>query len=107
MLVVGVGVGLFYSSITTVAVTAVPSTDSSLAGGIVYMCQIAGGSVGLGVNTAIVVAAATLADGVSTAFLLDTLLATAAFGVAIAFNGGSGTLRERLHVRASHRAHAP
>jgi EmrB/QacA subfamily drug resistance transporter len=107
MLVVGVGVGLFYSSITTVAVTAVPSTDSSLAGGIVYMCQIAGGSVGLGVNTAIVVAAATLADGVSTAFLLDTLLATAAFGVAIAFIGGSGTLRERLHVRASHRAHAP
>jgi EmrB/QacA subfamily drug resistance transporter len=107
MLVVGVGVGLFYSSITTVAVTAVPSTDSSLAGGIVYMCQIAGGSVGLGVNTAIVVAAASLADGVSTAFLLDTLLATAAFGVAIAFIGGSGTLRERLHVRASHRAHAP
>jgi hypothetical protein len=47
MLVLGIGVGLFYSSITTVAVTALDPSQSSLAGGIVYMCQIAGGAVGL------------------------------------------------------------
>jgi EmrB/QacA subfamily drug resistance transporter len=53
MLVLGVGIGLFYSSITTASVTALDSSRAGLAGGIVYMFQIAGGSVGLGLNTAI------------------------------------------------------
>ena len=63
MLVLGAGVGLFYSSITTAAVTALDPSQSSLAGGIVYMCQIAGGAVGLGLNTAIVLASATRPTG--------------------------------------------
>jgi EmrB/QacA subfamily drug resistance transporter len=53
MVVTGVGIGLFYSSITTAAVTAVDPSRSSLAGGIVYMFQIAGGSVGLGLTTTV------------------------------------------------------
>ena len=53
LLVVGFGVGLFYSSVTTAAVTALPDSKSSLAGGIIYMCQIAGGAVGLASITAI------------------------------------------------------
>ena len=53
MLVLGVGIGLFYSSITTASVTALDSSRAGLAGGIVYMFQIAGGSVGLGLNTTI------------------------------------------------------
>jgi EmrB/QacA subfamily drug resistance transporter len=53
MLVLGVGIGLFYSSITTASVTALDASRSGLAGGIVYMFQIAGGSVGLGLNTTI------------------------------------------------------
>ena len=47
MIVLGTGVGLFYSSITTAAVTALDLSRSSLAGGIVYMFQIAGGAIGL------------------------------------------------------------
>ena len=43
MIVLGVGIGLFYSSITTAAVTSLDPSRSSLAGGIVYMCQIAWG----------------------------------------------------------------
>ena len=46
MVVTGAGIGLFYSAITTAAVTAVDPSRSSLAGGIVYMFQVAGGSVG-------------------------------------------------------------
>ena len=61
MVVLGVGVGLFYSSITTAAVTALDPSRSSLAGGIIYMFQIAGGSIGLGLNTALVVTAGSLA----------------------------------------------
>ncbi|HEY1449671.1 MAG TPA: MFS transporter, partial [Solirubrobacteraceae bacterium] len=53
MLVVGLGFGLFYSSITTASVTALDASRTGLAGGIVYMFQIAGGSVGLGLNTTI------------------------------------------------------
>ena len=51
LFIVGIGVGLFYSSITTAAVTALPESQSSLAGGIVYMFQIAGGAVGLAAIT--------------------------------------------------------
>lgn len=53
MVVFGLGVGLFYSSVTTAGVTALDESRSSLAGGIVYMCQIAGGSIGLGLTTSI------------------------------------------------------
>jgi len=53
MAFLGVGVGLFYSSITTAAVTALDPSRSSLAGGILYMFQIAGGSIGLGLATTV------------------------------------------------------
>ena len=53
----GIGVGLFYSSITTAAVTALDPSRSSLAGGIVYMFQVAGGSVGLGLTTTVFITA--------------------------------------------------
>ncbi len=53
LLGIGIGCGLFYPSVTTVAVTALSAARSSLAGGIVYMFQIAGGAVGLGISTAI------------------------------------------------------
>ncbi len=59
MLVLGVGMGLFYSSITTAGVTALDASRAGLAGGIIYMFQIAGGSIGLGLNTTIFTSAAT------------------------------------------------
>jgi EmrB/QacA subfamily drug resistance transporter len=49
----GVGAGLFYPSVTTAGVTALDPGRSSLAGGVVYMCQIAGGAIGLGITTTI------------------------------------------------------
>jgi EmrB/QacA subfamily drug resistance transporter len=53
MAVTGIGVGLFLSSITTAGVTALDPARSSLAGGIIYMFQIAGGSIGLGLTTTV------------------------------------------------------
>jgi MFS family permease len=49
----GIGAGLFYPSITTAAVTMLVAARSSLAGGITYMFQIAGGAMGLGLCTAL------------------------------------------------------
>jgi EmrB/QacA subfamily drug resistance transporter len=109
MVVVGLGVGLFYSSITSTAVTALDPSRSSLAGGIVYMCQITGGAVGLGLNTAIVSARAGLTDGISTAFFLDALLALAGLVVIVAFiDRSSDRAHPRSHPlaqRERHRAH--
>lgn len=51
LLILGIGVGLFYSSVTTAGVTVLDPSRAALAGGIIYMFQIAGGSVGLGFNT--------------------------------------------------------
>lgn len=53
MAVLGLGVGLFYSSVTTAGVTALDPSRASLAGGIVYMFQVAGGSIGVGLTTSI------------------------------------------------------
>jgi len=49
----GIGAGFFYPSITTAAVTMLDASRSSLAGGITYMFQIAGGAIGLGLTTAL------------------------------------------------------
>jgi EmrB/QacA subfamily drug resistance transporter len=51
--VTGIGVGLFYSAVSTAGVTSLDLSRASLAGGIVYMCQVGGGSVGLAINTAV------------------------------------------------------
>ena len=53
LVLIGVGAGLFYPSITTAAVTMLDAARSSLAGGITYMFQIAGGAMGLGLTTAL------------------------------------------------------
>jgi EmrB/QacA subfamily drug resistance transporter len=90
MAVLGVGVGLFYSSITTAAVTALDSARSSLAGGIVYMFQIAGGSIGLGLATTVFTEAVErggFEDGFQWAFRLVAALGLAALAVAVLYVG--------------------
>jgi EmrB/QacA subfamily drug resistance transporter len=111
MVVLGVGFGVFYSSVTTAGVTALDPARASLAGAIVYMFQIAGGSVGLGVNTALVAANTTntaghLVSGIRTAFTVDAILAAAGLIVAVLFIGGSTTPDAiRAHRPHLHRAH--
>jgi len=105
MIVLGVGIGLFYSSITTAAVTALDPSEASLAGGIVYMFQIAGGSIGLGFNTALVLTSPTFTDGIATAFRVDALLAACGLLIAVLFIGGDAEAATIPH--GQHRAHAP
>src|SRR5579871_534002 len=99
MVVLGIGVGLFYSSITTAAITALDPSQASLAGAIVYMFQVAGGSIGVGFNTAIVVSASALAIGIHNAFLVDGLLAVCSAAVALAFVGGTVDLERLRELR--------
>jgi predicted MFS family arabinose efflux permease len=84
LVVVGVGVGLYYSATTTAAVTSVEPEDNSLAGGIIFMGNVAGGALGIGLNTAIVLAAPDFADGIRNAFLMDAALGLIGTVVAVA-----------------------
>lgn len=88
MAVLGVGVGLFYSAATTIAVTSVDESRSSLAGGIIYMFQIAGGSVGLALTTTIFASQTGLIDGLHAAFRFDAALAFIGFLITLFFVGG-------------------
>jgi MFS family permease len=88
MIVLGLGIGLFYSTITTAAITAVDAARSSLAGAILYMLQIAGGAIGIGLNTTLVVTASSLARGIQIAFLFDAALAACGFIVCLLFIRG-------------------
>lgn len=106
MVVLGGGVGLFYSSVTTAAVTALEPSEASLAGAIVYMCQIAGGSIGVALNTVIVVSAASMPSGIHVAFLVDAALALCSALVAMVGVGGTIDPERLRGLRHHHRAHA-
>ncbi len=104
LIVVGIGVGLFYSSITTAAVTSVDADDTSLGGGVIYMGNVAGGSIGIGLNTAIVLAASTFTDGISNAYFVDAALGLVGVIIAVALIRGAAGTWHPLH-RRHHRAH--
>jgi len=88
MLVLGIGIGSFYPTATTAGVTSVDESQSSLAGGILYMCQIAGGAIGLGLTTTVFSAQESFVDGIQAAFRLDAALSLVGFLIALFFVGG-------------------
>jgi EmrB/QacA subfamily drug resistance transporter len=88
MLILGIGIGSFYPTATTAGVTSVDESQSSLAGGILYMCQIAGGAIGLGLTTTVFSAQDSFVDGIEAAFRLDAGLSLLGFLVALFFVGG-------------------
>ncbi|HEU4943919.1 MAG TPA: MFS transporter [Solirubrobacterales bacterium] len=88
MVVLGIGIGSFYPTATTAGVTSVDESQTSLAGGIVYMFQIAGGSIGLGLTTTVFSSQETFIDGIQAAFRLDAALSLVGFLIALFFVGG-------------------
>jgi EmrB/QacA subfamily drug resistance transporter len=106
MVVLGIGVGTFYSSVTTAGVTSLDESRAALAGGIVYMFQIAGGSVGLGLNTAIVATGDSLPEGIRTAFVVDGVLAVVGVVISLLYVGGTAHPERLRALRWHHRAHA-
>jgi EmrB/QacA subfamily drug resistance transporter len=89
MVILGIGIGSFYPTATTAGVTSVDESQTSLAGGIIYMFQIAGGSIGLGLTTTLFSGAVPpFVDGIQAGFRLDAALSLVGLLVAIAFVGG-------------------
>jgi EmrB/QacA subfamily drug resistance transporter len=90
MVVLGLGVGSFYPTATTAGVTSVDESQTSLAGGIIYMFQIAGGSIGLGLTTTVFSAAVPpFVDGIQAGFRLDAALSLVGFLITLLFVGGT------------------
>ena len=113
MCVTGLGVGVFYPTITTAGVTAVDESRSSLAGAIIYMFQIAGGSVGLGLTTTVFLEAGDAAsgndafiDGIEAAFKLDAALALVGFVICVLLVGGRARM-PRIPFHRHHAGHTP
>jgi EmrB/QacA subfamily drug resistance transporter len=100
MLLLGFGIGSFYSTATTAGVTSVDESRTSLAGGIIYMFQIAGGSIGLGLTTTVFSSADNFVDGLQSAFLLDGLLALGGFALTVLLVGGRLRLRRPATAEA-------
>jgi EmrB/QacA subfamily drug resistance transporter len=89
MVVLGIGIGSFYPTATTAGVTSVDESQTSLAGGIIYMFQIAGGSIGLGLTTTVFSSAIPpFIDGVHAGFRLDAALSLVGLLIALGFVGG-------------------
>jgi EmrB/QacA subfamily drug resistance transporter len=97
MVVLGIGIGSFYPTATTAGVTSVDESQTSLAGGIVYMFQIAGGSIGLGLTTTVFSSQGTFIDGIQAAFRLDAVLSLVGFLIALLFVGGRLLGRQGAH----------
>ncbi|WP_226649233.1 MFS transporter [Microbulbifer variabilis] len=95
LIILGAGVSLFFPTITTAAITAVDPARASLAGAILYMFQIAGGAMGLGMNTTIVAMAPDISTGIDRAFTVNAYLALASLIVSILFVSGK-VLQERV-----------
>jgi EmrB/QacA subfamily drug resistance transporter len=117
MAILGLGIGLFYPTATTDGVTACREDRRSLAGAIIYMFQIAGGSVGLGLTTAIFISASDrgtsgsdFINGIQTAFGVDAAIALGGFLIAAFLIGGRAHLpHPRRLALAGHspRGHGP
>lgn len=51
--VLGVGVGLFYSTLTSAALTSIDPGRTSVGGGLTFMFQLVGGAIGVGLATSV------------------------------------------------------
>jgi EmrB/QacA subfamily drug resistance transporter len=113
MVVLGVGTGLFYSAVFTSAVSVLDEARASLASGIVYMLQVAGGSVGLGIATTIVTGsvgpvsraggqvAAAFVHGLQLSFRVSAVVATVGFLIALLYVGGPIATLRRVPATAA------
>lgn len=95
MILIGLGTGVAWSALITVGISSLSESRSGLAGGLLYMSQLAGGGIGLAAVTAVVAAvsadsgsALPIVDGVQSGFLLAAGLG--ALGVVLTLVGYRG-----------------
>jgi EmrB/QacA subfamily drug resistance transporter len=85
LVVLGLGVGLFYSTLTTLAITSLDPARSSVGGGLLFMFQLVGGAIGVILTTTVFAAAGkdhagadAFVDGLHASLRVDAALALCA-----------------------------
>lgn len=86
LIVLGIGVGLFYSVLTTIAITSLDPSRSSVGGGLLFMFQLVGGAIGVVLTTTVFATTAAaepeavdaFVDGFQAGLRVDAALALAA-----------------------------
>jgi hypothetical protein len=53
LIVIGIGVGLFYSTVTSATLTALDPARTGVGGGLTFMFQLVSGAVGVGIATTV------------------------------------------------------
>ncbi|MFA0813494.1 MFS transporter [Microbulbifer epialgicus] len=91
LLLIGICLGVYSPAIVTAAMTVVDSSESSLAGAIIYMFRFLGGAFGLGFNAIILSLAPDIATGIRSAFMVDGFITLAGFFVSLFYFKGSTT----------------
>jgi EmrB/QacA subfamily drug resistance transporter len=116
MVLLGLGTGLFFSATFTAAVSSLREERASLASGIIYMFEVAGGSVGLGIATTIIATAAgaqaqsgghagaAFVGGLQDTFRVSAALSGIGFLIALLAVGGPLPGRGRRRLTMEQRA---
>jgi len=95
MLILSVNIGFYNPVIVTMAISAVDSSQSSLAGASIYMFRLVGGALGL---ATILVLALDTATGICRAFIVEAHLSLVGFIVTILFFYCGHTQNSRAKV---------
>lgn len=85
LLMMGVGIGLAYPSLTSAAIQSVAAEQMSVASGAIYLCRVGGGAIGVALNTCVISLSDTLTEGLRLAFLLNMTLALLGVVISLTF----------------------
>ena len=115
--ILGIGVGFFYSTLTNLAITSLDPARSSVGGGLLFMFQLVGGAIGVVLTTAVffgvggdlagasgagelpAAAKQAFVDGLHAGFLVDAALGFLALATALLVVGrrnSAGLMARRL-----------
>lgn len=85
LIIMGAGIGLSYPSVTSAAISAVTQEQMSVASGVVYLCRVGGGAIGVAMNTCVISLSDSLIEGMRLAFMINMLLALTGVLICILF----------------------
>lgn len=107
--VLGLGVGLFYSTLTTAALTSIPPERSGVGGGLTFMFQLVGGAIGVGLATSVYTARTgsghDVVPGIQGALRVVALVAVCAVPMAWLVVRHSSRPNARPRIQHTHERH--
>ncbi|MCL1126279.1 hypothetical protein [Shewanella surugensis] len=70
---------------TSAAIGSVAQEQMSVAGGVIYLCRVGGGAIGVAMNTCVISLSDSLVEGLRLAFMINVLLALLGVIISLVF----------------------